>query len=119
MSGPTLKVLKSGGECGAVWLEMQSGAARILEQLKKHGFTALRCVADGEIVVSVYLEKALPAYPAARGAGCALESKGRSNQVDRCPHYPDFAQPELNMEKMEIINLYPYRSPYNADAMMH
>ena len=40
---------------GAVWLEMAQSAGRILEKLQKHGFTALRCVADGEMVVSVYL----------------------------------------------------------------
>jgi len=39
----------------AVWLEMSSSAVRILEKLTRHGFTALRCIADGETVVSVYL----------------------------------------------------------------
>ena len=38
-----------------VWQLMANSAARILEKLQKHGFTALRCVADGEIVISVYL----------------------------------------------------------------
>ena len=40
---------------GEVWLEVGRNAPRILEKLQKHGFTALRCVADGEIVISAYL----------------------------------------------------------------
>jgi len=39
----------------AVWLEMAQSAGRILERLTRHGFTALRCIADGEIIISVYL----------------------------------------------------------------
>lgn len=60
-----------------VWSRMADSAGRILEKLIQHGFTALRCVADGEIVISVYLvsseqhirEAALSAsrhYPAQR-----------------------------------------------------
>ena len=55
MSGPARKVLMLGQDSGAVWLEMAQSAARILEKLQKHGFTALRCIADGQIVVSAYL----------------------------------------------------------------
>ena len=38
-----------------VWCRMADSAARILEKLTQYGFTALRCIADGEIVASVYL----------------------------------------------------------------
>ena len=38
-----------------VWSRMVDMAPRILEKLQKYGFTALRCIADGQIVVSAYL----------------------------------------------------------------
>ena len=38
-----------------MWSRMVDMAPRILEKLQKHGFSALRCVADGETAVSVYL----------------------------------------------------------------
>ena len=39
----------------SLWLEMADSAPRILEKLQKHSFSAIRCIADGRIVVSVYL----------------------------------------------------------------
>ena len=38
-----------------MWSRMVDMAPRILEKLQKHGFSALRCVADGAPAVSVYL----------------------------------------------------------------
>ena len=62
---------------GEVWLEVVKHSERILEKLTQHGFTALRCIADGETVVSAYLvagpdnvagaaRAALPFYPHTR-----------------------------------------------------
>ena len=39
----------------STWSQMVDSAPRILEKLQKYGFTALRCIADGEIIISVYL----------------------------------------------------------------
>ena len=39
----------------STWSQMADSAPRILEKLTRHGFTALRVLADGEIVASVYL----------------------------------------------------------------
>ena len=66
---------------GAVWLEMAQSAGRILEKLQKHGFTALRCVADGEIVVSVYL--------------VSTEQHIREAALSAAPYYP-------NTQRLEV-----------------
>ena len=39
----------------STWSQMADSAPRILEKLTRHSFSALRCIADSRIVVSVYL----------------------------------------------------------------
>ena len=65
----------------STWSQMADSAPRILEKLTRHGFTALRVLADGEIVASVYL--------------VSTEQHIREAALSAAPYYP-------NTQRLEV-----------------